>query len=134
MGIRTIGLSVGDQVGDAHLQDVANAGAGMPPATGTATFYKASNPAELSAALNQIITGILSCEFDRSGAVDLGRADEGIVEMSAATCGRAGTLTYTTDWEMVDTDTIRVLGAACDALKAGGCTMQATFACGIIVD
>ncbi len=134
-GIRTVVLSVGNQVGDDHLQAVANAGAGMPPATGTAPFYKANNPAELSAALSQIITGILSCEFDLSGQVDVNRANEGIVILSnsGGTCGAAGTLDFGTEWEMVDGNTIRVLGGACDALKAGSCTLQATFACGTII-
>ena len=133
-GIRTIVLSVGDEVGDDHLQQVANAGAGQPIATGTAQFYKANNPAELSAALSSIITGVLSCEFDLSGTVDVSRAAEGYVEMSGGGCSRQGQLTFGTDWEMVDDDTIRIRGGACDALKAGACTLQATFACGIVVD
>jgi hypothetical protein len=132
-GIRTVVLSVGDQVGDAHLQEVANAGAGMPPTTGTAPFYKANNPADLSAALSSIITGVLSCEFDLSGQVDVSRANEGIVNLSGGSCGAAGNLDYGTEWEMVDDNTIRVLGASCNALKAGNCTLQATFACGSII-
>ena len=36
--------------------------------------------------------------------------------------------------EMVDSTTIRVKGSACEALKAGSCTLQATFGCGIVVD
>jgi hypothetical protein len=132
-GIRTIVLSVGSQVGDDHLQAVANAGAGMPPATGTAPFYKANNPAELSAALSSIITGILSCELDLSGQVDVNRASEGTVDLSGGSCSAAGSLDFGTEWEMVDSDTIRVLGAACEALKAGSCTLQATFACGTII-
>jgi hypothetical protein len=132
-GIRTIVLSVGSQVGDDHLQAVANAGAGMPPATGTAPFYKANNPAELSAALSSIITGILSCELDLSGQVDVNRASEGTVDLSGGSCGAAGPLDFGTEWEMVDSDTIRVLGASCEALKTGNCTLQATFACGTII-
>jgi hypothetical protein len=132
-GIRTVVLSVGNDTGDDHLQAVANAGAGMPPATGTAPFYKANNPAELSAALSSIITGILSCEFDLSCVVDVNRADEGVVDVSGGSCAATGSLDYGTEWEMVDNNTIRVLGAACDALKTGNCTLQATFACGSIV-
>ncbi|MBE7454144.1 MAG: VWA domain-containing protein [Kofleriaceae bacterium] len=135
-GIRTIVLSVGNDTGEDHLQAVANAGAGQNPQTGTATFYRANNPAELSAALSQIITGILSCEFDLSGVVDVNRADEGTVTLSSSgggTCQAAGNLTHGSQWEMVDENTIRVLGAACDALKAGSCTLQATFACGTII-
>jgi hypothetical protein len=134
-GIRTIVLSVGNDVGDDHLQKVANAGAGMDPATGTAPFYKANNPGELSAALSSIITGILSCELDLSGEVDTSRAGEGIVSLSnnGGACGAAGNLSYGTDWELVDANTIRVLGGACDALKTGTCTLQATFACGVII-
>jgi len=126
-GIRTYVLSVGNQVGAAHLQKVANAGAGLDPNTGTAPYYTANNPSELSTALMQIITGVLSCELDLSGTVDTSRADEGYVTLNGAP------LTYGTDWELVDDDTIRILGAACDTLIGGGAVLQATFACGVIV-
>jgi hypothetical protein len=127
-GIRTYILSVGNDVGDAHLQKVANAGAGLDPNTGMAPFYKANDPAQLSAALSAIITGILSCEFDLSGTVDVSRADEGVVTLNGSP------LIYGTDWELADDNTIRILGASCDTLKAGGGTLQATFACGIIIE
>jgi hypothetical protein len=69
MGIKTYILSVGNQVGAPHLQRLANAGAGLDPATGTAPFYTANDPAQLSAALQAIITGALSCDFDLTSPV-----------------------------------------------------------------
>lgn len=127
-GIRTYVLSVGNQVGAPHLQQLANAGQGVDPLTGTETFYTANDPAQLSAALSAIITGVLSCEFDLSGNVDLSRADEGIVTLNGTP------LMYGTQWELVDANTIRILGAACDMLRSGGGTLQATFECGVIVN
>ena len=127
-GIRTYVLSVGNQVGAAHLQKVANAGAGLDPNTGTAPYYTANNPSELSAALASIITGVLSCEFDLSGSVDPNRAGEAMVTLDGQP------LIYGTDWELVDDNTIRILGASCDQLRGGGGTLQATFACGIIIN
>lgn len=127
-GIRTYVLSVGNQVGAAHLQKVANAGAGLDPDTGTAPYYTANNPSELAAALSAIITGVLSCEFDLSGSVDPSRADEAMVTLNG------NPLTYGVDWELVDDNTIRILGASCDSLRGGGGTLQATFACGIIIN
>ncbi len=133
-GIRTIVLSVGNEVGDDHLQQVANAGAGKPPTTGTEPFFKANNPAELATALGSILTGILSCELDLSGTVDPAGAADGYVEMSGGGCARTGALSYGADWELVDDNTIRIRGTACEALKAGQCSLQATFACGTLIN
>lgn len=127
-GIRTYVLSVGNQVGAPHLQQLANAGAGIDPLTGTETFYTANDPAQLATALNAIISGILSCEFDLSGTVDVSRADEGVVTLNGMP------LMFGTQWEMVDSNTIRILGAPCQTLKDGGGTLQATFECGVIVN
>ncbi|MEZ4401230.1 MAG: vWA domain-containing protein [Kofleriaceae bacterium] len=129
MGIRTFILSVGDQVGDAHLQQVANAGVGLDPATGTAPFYKANDPAQLAMQLQQIITGVLSCELDLNGSVDPTSPE---AQMADVRLG--GTpLMYGTDWDFVDGDTIRLTGAACTQFQAGGGALTATFACGAII-
>lgn len=129
-GIKTYILSVGNQVGDAHLQRVANAGAGLDVATGMAPFYKANDPAQLSAQLSAIISGALSCQLDLTGTIqDRTQAEAtGIVTLGGTR------LMFGTDWRFVDNDTIELLGTACTTFKNGGATLSATFECGLIVN
>jgi hypothetical protein len=130
-GIRLYILSVGNDVGAAHLQDMANAGIGNDPAqTGQqAPFFVADNPAELSQQLQQLVGGTLSCELTLDGNVDPASAASGTVVLNGTT------LQQGTDWELVDGNTIRLLGGACDTLLGSSApTVSATFPCGVVVD
>jgi hypothetical protein len=108
---------------------MANAGIGMPLAGGTAPYYIANNPAELSTALGDIIGGIRSCVITvEGGQVDLSRADEGIVILNGTP------LQFGTDWQMNDPTTLELLGAACDMyLNTPDVTLEADFPCGVII-
>jgi len=128
-GIKLFFLFVGDDEAGNHPQQMANAGAGMNPLTGNATFYTAKNPAELTAAFNTIIGGVLSCDLKLSGQVDPNSASTGTVALN----GNA--LTYGTDWT-IDADgvTLHLLGAACNTLKtSNNPTVDATFNCGSVI-
>lgn len=130
-GIRLYILSVGNDVGAPHLQDMANAGIGNDPqVTGVdADYYVADNPAELAAALEQLVGGIISCELNLDGAIDPSQAASGVVVLNGQT------LVFGTDWEIVDADTIRLIGAACDTLLGSSTPeVSATFPCGVVVD
>jgi hypothetical protein len=129
-GIKLFFLFVGDagQAG-AHPQEMANAGAGLDPAMGTAPFYVATNPADLTAAFNTIIGGVLSCDLKLNGQVAPADAPNGTVVVNGAN------LTYGTDWTL-DPDglTIHLLGNACTMLKsAAASTVDATFPCGSVI-
>jgi hypothetical protein len=129
--IRLYILGVGSDVGAPHLQDMANAGIGNDPqVTGQqAPYYQADNPTELAAALEQLVGGVLSCELQLDGNVDPAAADSGVVVLN----GR--TLIEGVDWEVVDGDTIRLIGDACDELLASQTpTVSATFPCGVVVN
>jgi len=128
-GIKLFFLFVGDDQAGNHPQQMANAGAGKDPVTGKEKFYTAKNPAELTAAFNEIVGGILSCDLKLSGEVDPGRAQTGTVALNGTV------LTYGTDWN-VDADgvTLHLLGAACNTLKtANNPTVDATFDCGSVI-
>ncbi|MEJ7597928.1 MAG: vWA domain-containing protein [Kofleriaceae bacterium] len=128
-GIKLFFLFVGSaaQAGT-HPQRMANAGAGLDPVTGTAPYFEATDPAALTAAFNQIIGGTLSCELDLDGNVDISQASSGTVILNGQT------LTYPTDWELVDTNTIRLLGAACSTLTSStNPTVTAEFPCGAVI-
>jgi hypothetical protein len=129
-GIKLFFLFVGDAAqADTHPQEMANAGAGLDPATGRAPFYVATNPADLTTAFNTIIGGVLSCDLKINGQVAPADAPNGTVVVNGAT------LTYGTDWTL-DPDglTIHLLGNACTMLKsAAASTVDATFPCGSVI-
>jgi hypothetical protein len=128
-GIRLIPLSVGNAIGDAHLQNVANAGAGVTTGMPNAPLYKANNPAELAAAFNTIINGVVSCDLTVNGSLDQTQAAGGDVRLN----GRS--LTFNTDWQLIGDHTIRLLGAACTELKtAANPVVNGTFPCGVVIE
>lgn len=125
-GIDVYVISVGGDVSEAHLQDVANAGVGLPVGGATnAPYYRALDPAQLVAAFDQIIDGVRSCSFTLNGTVNVDRAAEGTVTLDG------DALEFGVGWRMIDGSTIELIGAACDAVLAGGeHVIEAEFACG----
>lgn len=128
-GIELFILSVGDEVGADHLQDMANAGVGLPVDGPTnAPFFVANNEQQLTDALTGIITGVRSCEIDLAGNIDTNRAGEGIVTFN----GR--TLVFGVDWDVVDGNTIVLLEPTCtEFLEAPEVDLDAEFPCGVVV-
>ncbi len=128
-GVDLFILSVGSGVSDDHMQDMANAGVGLPVGgTDLAPYYVANNQQQLVDAFNEIIHGARSCEFVVEGIVDMARADEGHVVLNSQT------LEYGTEWNMIDESTMVLLGAACDTfLTDENVTLLANFPCGVVV-
>ena len=129
-GIRVfvLGLSVNDQT-DAHLRQVANAGVGQDPATGTATYYPADNPTALADAFDAIIGGVASCDLVLDGDITEGQAAAGTVLLNG------NPLTYGTDWTLVGTNTIHLEAGACMTLQnSTNPTVTGTFPCGTIIE
>jgi hypothetical protein len=125
-GIDLYVISVGGDVSTAHLQDMANAGVGLPVGGAqNAPFYRALNPGELVAAFDQIITGVRTCTFALNGTADPGQAAQGTVTLDGVA------LEYGVGWELTDPSTLALIGAACDAVMAGGQhVIEAQFSCG----
>jgi hypothetical protein len=123
-GIPLFLLSVGT-IDPVFEQAVANAGAGAPQGTNAKPF-KATSPAELSAAFQEIIRGVVSCDLTLNGKVEADAASTGVVVLNDVT------LTYMTDWTLDANGMIlHLLGTACTALKnSADPKIKATFACG----
>jgi hypothetical protein len=112
--ISTFVVSVGDDVGEAHLQEVANAGVGKPVDDPVpAPFYVALDAGDLIAAFDEIIGGFASCEIPIDGIVELDQACEGTLLLDGVE------LSCPVDWNMLDPMTIELLGEACDTWKDG---------------
>jgi von Willebrand factor type A domain len=124
-GIDLYVLSVDDGANQDNLKAVANAGRGV----NDATVFLATNPAQLKAAFDTIIGGVVSCQLNLSGSIDVGQAANGTVVLN----GRA--LMFGTEWRAVDADTIELVGAACTELKnTASPTVNASFPCGVVVE
>ena len=129
-GIDVFIISVGDEIAEDHLQDMANAGVGLPiGGAENAPFYQALNVGALNDAFDEIIGGVRSCTFLLDGEVDLDRADEGTVTLDGEP------LVYEVDWQLNDPSTLEIIGPACETLLAGGQhEVEAEFECGVVVD
>jgi hypothetical protein len=132
-GIQTFILSVGNDVSDSHLQEMANAGTGLAPngSEGDADFWKATTPQGLEDAFNTIIGGSISCEVQMDKRFDDKdeACDNGNVQLNGTP------LSCPEDWQVkpgVD-DIIELVGSACDTFKSGAATFSAVFPCGAIV-
>ncbi len=111
-----------------HFQDVANAGQGHQSGQPNIPYYLANNAQELQAAFDTIIKGVISCDLSLTSSIDPAQAMNGTVVVNGQT------LTYGTDWILVNGNVIRIQGAACTALKtATNPTVAATFPCGSVI-
>ena len=132
-GIDIFILSVGDQVGQPHLQDMANVGVGLAEdgSQGDAPFWVGNNPQELEDAFDAIISASISCEVQIDKPFDdVDKAcNEGDVQLNGTP------LSCPSEWRVkpgVD-DVIELVGSACDTFKSGASTFTAVFPCGAIV-
>jgi hypothetical protein len=128
-GIRVYLLSVGNQISDVFKQAVANAGQGVQSGQPDAKAYTATDQAQLAAAFQEIIRGVVSCDLKLSGQVDATDGQAGNVTLNGAP------LAYGTDWTLdPDGITLHLLGNACTTLKASpNPVVDASFACGAVI-
>ena len=123
-GISTYVLSVGDDVGTPHLEDLANAGVGYEvDGEEQAPYFQANDQAELQAELSRIVSGIRSCSLELSGDVSESVVAQGVVRVDERE------LEYGVDWQLVAPNQIQLLGDACAATAAGEHTVTADFPC-----
>ena len=134
-GYETFILSVGNDVSDAHLQDMANVGVGKPvdESGDPAPFWKATDSAQLAAAFDEIITASISCDIQMDKRFEdplKACNDPGSVVML-----NDNELSCPSEWRPKDgvDDVIELVGAACDEFKSGASTFTAVFPCGAIV-
>lgn len=129
--IRTFVISVGNDVGMDHLQDVANAGVGRGAGDPDAPFWVAGDDEGLRSALVEIVGGELSCVITLEGRI------EDLTEACTGTVVLDGTTIPCDDdngWRAIDETHIELLGTACDRLQSNPrATLEATFPCGVIL-
>jgi hypothetical protein len=168
IGIGTMVVGIGDIIagnsgcepawgrcGPLHLQDLANAGQGLPvqappdqlkyqactptqtlaatyasaaSTPGTAAFYTATNAVELDTAIKSALNPLVSCTYELNVTV-VGNPATGAIQVN----GVARTYNDPNGW-ILDADKTRITlqGTACDALRAANSTLSISFPCGVV--
>ncbi|HYJ11279.1 MAG TPA: hypothetical protein VEX18_19790 [Polyangiaceae bacterium] len=130
-GIGTLVVSVGrGPTTRAHLQAVANAGAGLTPdASPGAPFYEPATQEALGDALASAVRGTRTCSFDLRGEVEPASAHRGSVTVD----GTKLSMSADDGWRLVTPSQIELVGPACDAFMEGDHELRATFPCDVVV-
>ncbi|HMI91746.1 MAG TPA: vWA domain-containing protein, partial [Polyangiales bacterium] len=126
-------ISVGQDAAAAHLQEMANIGAGMPGnMTPGAPVYYPEDPAALAETLKTLIGAELSCDLALEGkGVMMGRECMGSTVMLN---GKALECNGADGWKLTDQTHIQLQGAACAEFKdAVDASLTANFPCEVIV-
>jgi hypothetical protein len=130
LGVRTFVISVGNEIGADHQQAIANAGLGRGPADAAAEYWVAGDDQSLRDALRQVVGSQLGCEVELQGQVEGGDACSGRVVLNGTKleCGDPD------GWELTDPSHIKLLGSACDELKASDeLVLEVKFPCQVTI-
>jgi hypothetical protein len=126
-GVTTFVISVGDEVGEDHLRELANLGQGFPADDDVDRFYRAEDATSLAQAFEDIVNGVRSCIFSLDGMVT-GDGHEGTVTID----GTAVVQNDPNGWRLNGPSEVELLGTACELVKAGDHTIDVSFPCGVI--
>jgi hypothetical protein len=134
-GISLIPMGLSDDIatqgaGPGHLQDLANAGAGLPAGgPNNAPYYVASDdPAQLSAQFGSIVGGIRTCFFDLRATIEPAQAGLGTVTLDG------DELVYEdpNGWRLSNPQQVEILGTACDRILSSADRLSIVFPCGTV--
>ena len=149
LDIATFVIGISSDVGAAHLQDVANAGAGLPvrapdqqfmnncinpgyasmtasyaaagATPGTAPVYQPADGAAITTTLETLIRGVRSCSFTLEH-------DLGTVLLDDAPLAHESP----DGWRMLDARTLELVGEACTRLQTDATELLVSFPCDVI--
>ena len=128
-GVTTFVISVGTEVGEQHLRQVANAGQGFPTTDTTDRFYRAGDAAQLAQAFQDIVNGVRACIISLGGTVK-GTGADGTVPIN----GMPVTFGDPNGWRLNSPSEVEFLGTSCDLIKMnqGGSDLSISlkFPCG----
>jgi hypothetical protein len=125
-GIETFVISVGGDVSEMHLQEMANAGQGVQMGDPNAPFYLALDQAALVDAFGDILAGVRSCQLDLMTEL----TDADAASCSVEVNGTIVPLGDPNGWQLNSPIEVELLGSACDALQTGTSSVQMECACG----
>jgi hypothetical protein len=126
-------VSVGNDASAAHLQEMANIGAGMDRnANPGATVYYPEDPATLASTLQSLIGQVVGCDVVLQGrGVVPGGECRGTVTLNGEPLECNGE----NGWRLVDSTHIQLQGTACENFKSNASAMlRANFPCEVLVE
>jgi hypothetical protein len=142
-------IGIGNDVGEQHLRDVANAGSGKDVqaptdqwkntcgSAVTATYAAVGGDAEvfrpdtaeaLATKLRALIGGVRNCSFELRGVVDVSRANECEVTLD----GNPLTYEDANGWKMLTETQLEVTGQGCADIQTNSQTITITCPCGVV--
>jgi hypothetical protein len=127
-GVTTFVISVGDDVGENHLRELANLGQGFTVDDAMDRFYRAADTASLAQAFEDIVNGVRSCTFTLDGMVT-GDGHDGSVTID----GMAVVQNDPNGWRLNGPSEVELLGTSCDAVKMGDHSIDVAFPCGVVI-
>lgn len=127
-GIKTYVMGIGQDIGEAHQQEVANVGLGYPETGGPqATIFRPTGKQELIDQLKSVVTGARSCTFTLNGNVQPGREGEGLVTLNGTTL----VLNDANGWRLTSPNEIELTGEACRTVQTViDANLSVRFPCG----
>lgn len=109
-------IGVGDDVGEDHLRQMANAGQGFPiDDPKGADFYRGLDPQSLVQAFEDIISGARDCVLDLEGEVQQGMEDQCKVTID----GEPVNYNDPDGWRLNSPSKLELVGGACENIKTG---------------
>lgn len=126
LGVTTYVISLADSAGafHDHLQQLADLG--NPIAGGKAKLYEPTSPAELSADLETLIGGAVSCDIALNGQIEAGAECNGTVKLNGIELG----CNKPDGFILLDARHIRIQGASCQKLlNDKAAVINANFPC-----
>jgi hypothetical protein len=125
-------ISVGDEMGEEHLQDMANAGQGVPVSERPgAQAYLAYEPEALADAFWDIILGTRACVLTLEGEVVEDLVHECVVSVDDKPLEKDAE----NGWRLNNTSEVEILGTTCEGILDGTLSnIGVTCPCGVIIN
>lgn len=128
-GIRTYVIAVGNEIGQEHLQDIANAGAGWQDGDPLVPFYQPADQAAMIETFSSIVQDVRECVLTLDGAILPGQEDRGTVTIN----GDVVPFNDPDGWRVNSPSEIELTGAACELIQGGNVDVRVEFTCEALV-
>ncbi|MCX4245392.1 vWA domain-containing protein [Paraliomyxa miuraensis] len=124
-GYPTVVVSVGDDIGEDYLQELANAGGGHQVGDPDVPFFVVHDDPELDMAIEEILDLDRPCSFTLGAALP----DDLLPGCTVEVNGMAVAYDDPDGWTRPDEQTLELQGGACDAIQVGDATVEMVCSC-----
>jgi hypothetical protein len=131
-GLGLFVMGVSPDIAPEHLQEMANAGAGLPPNTSppaAAPYWVAENAKDLAAQLAIIVGSVRSCVFMLHGMVQPGYESFGTVVLDGEPIPYADP----NGWKLDSASQLELVGSSCEKMQLAGRQISIRFPCDMFI-